>query len=120
MPRYVGIGLAVTRLDGFVGLVGGKGWVPHAPDQEAIGRLGPNDYMTHTSHGPQSFSQMVTRSFTFSGRQLHINLERAPQGAGPGLGDVRVEVIGPHHEALAGFSFEDADPSCQSGSGPVC
>jgi hypothetical protein len=109
------VGLAVTPLDGFVSLVGGKGWVPHEPDQEAIAKLGPNDYMTHTSQGPQSFSQMVTRSFTFSGRQMHINLSRAPQGAGPGLCEVRVEVLGPNHEALPGYSFEDADPITDSG-----
>jgi hypothetical protein len=77
------IGLATSRLDGFVSLDGAK-----------------ND-----------FSQMVTRAFGFTGSQLRVNVRSALQRAwGADPCDVRVELLAPNHEPLPGFTLDDADP----------
>ena len=82
------VGLATSRLDGFVSVDGAK----------------------------NHFSQMVTRSFSFSGAQLVLNVESARQRAsGADPCEVRVELLTPNHEPLAGFGFEDADPITASG-----
>ena len=64
-----GVGLAITPADGFVSLDGVKG-VPlnYSPAPEEIA----------------PYSEMVTRAFSFSGSQLHLNLSRALQGGGAG------------------------------------
>jgi hypothetical protein len=80
-------GLAVTPLDGFVSLDGAR----------------------------TNFSEMVTRSFSFSGRQLYLNLSSALQQWGAGPCEVRAEILSPNHEPLSGFSFEDTDPITTSG-----
>ena len=104
------IGLAVTPLDGFVSLDGGKGWVPQYSDGVDLKNTKNLDYLLDISEGPESFSQMVTRSFRFSGSELHLNMHASPLGAGPGLPEVRVEVLTPNHEWVSGFSFQEADP----------
>jgi len=80
-------GLAITPLDGFVSLDGAR----------------------------TNFSEMVTRSFGFSGKQLYLNLSSALQQWGAGPCEVRVEILSPNHEPLSGFSFADADPITASG-----
>ena len=86
-----GVGLAITLLDGFVSLDGAR----------------------------TNWSEMVTRSFGFSGTQLHLNLSSALQQWGAGPCEVRVEILSPNHEPLSGFTFEDADPITISGQDHV-
>ena len=82
--RGVGaIGIATTPLDGFVAVEGGK----------------------------RGYSEMVTRAFGFSGRQLRLNLQaHLADDVLPNECEVRVALLTPNHEPLAGFGFEDADP----------
>ena len=68
---------------------------------------------------PESFGQMTTRPFGFSGSRLHLNASLAPIAAGPGLGDVRVEILRANHKKLPGFTFEDSDPITKSGTSQV-
>jgi len=77
-----GVGLAITSRDGFVSLDGAR----------------------------TDFSEMVTRSFGFSGARLCLNLRAALQQWGAGPCEVRVEILSANHQPLAGFGFEDADP----------
>jgi hypothetical protein len=109
------VGLAVSRLDGFVSVDGGNGWVPHdATDAELKASTG-REYLSDISKGPESFGQLVTRSFSFSGSQLHLNSTRAPIAAGPGIGEIRVELLTFNHHKIEGFTFDDADPILESG-----
>ena len=62
---------------------------------------------------------MTTRPFGFSGSRLYLNTSMAPIAAGPGLGEVRVEVLRANHKKLPGFSFDDADPITESGTSQV-
>ena len=114
------VGLAITPLDGFVSLDGGKG-VP-----ADIGTDGPTDSIEAVYHERSSrasdqawraaFSQVITRSFGFSGSRLYLNVKSAAQGgvsAGPC--EVRVQILTPNHEPLAGYGFDDADPITTSG-----
>ena len=82
--RGVGaIGIATTPLDGFVAVEGGK----------------------------RGYSEMVTRAFGFSGRQLRLNLQaHLADDVLPNECEVRVALLTPNHEPLSGFGFEDADP----------
>jgi hypothetical protein len=61
------------------------------------------------------YSQMVTRSFGFSGSQLHLNMESALQQWGVGPCEVRVELLEPNHDYINGYEFDDADPITTSG-----
>ena len=96
------IGLAVTPSDGFVSLDGAKG--------------GPSNW---TARDVEPFSQMVTRAFTFTGSRLQLNLASALQQWGAEPCEVRVQVLSPNHEPLAGFGLEDADPITSSGQSQV-
>ena len=98
------VGLAITPLDGFVSVDGAKG----VPVDAVPGR--PN---------LAAFSQMVTRSFGFSGTRLYLNLRSALQQWGAGPCEVRVEILTPNHEPLSGFGFADADPITTSGQTQV-
>ena len=84
-------GLAITPLDGFVSLDGAR----------------------------TTFSEMVTRSFSFSGSQLYLNLSSALQQWGAGPCEVRVEILSPNHEPLPGFGFDDAVPITTSGQAHI-
>ena len=111
-----GIGLAISRLDGFVSLDSGKGWVTKDRSEEELQHI----YTEHQIfHEPESFGQMTTRSFGFSGSRLYLNTSMAPIAAGPGLGEVRVEILRANHKKLPGFSFNDADPITESGTSQV-
>ena len=106
-----GIGLAVSRLDGFVSLDSGKGWVVKDTSEDELQKtLGERVIFTE----PESFGQMVTRPFGFSGSRLHLNATMAPMAAGPGPGEVRVEILRPNYKKLPGFTFDDADPMMAS------
>ena len=67
------VGLAVTGPDGFVSLDGVQG-----DKRQRI-----------------AFSEMVTRSFTFSGDRLYLNLRSALRQWGAGPCEVRAEIVGP-------------------------
>ena len=84
------IGLAVVPLDGFVSLENSR------PDQ------------------PEN-SQVVTRSFTFSGDRLQINLRSVVSPDRGDACDVRVEILGPDYFRILGYSLDDADPLTESG-----
>ena len=77
-----GIGLAVLPRDGFVSLEGARA----------------------------DFSSVTTRSFTFTGRELRLNLQAALQQWGPGPCEVRVELLDGRHAPVPGFTAADADP----------
>ena len=62
---------------------------------------------------------MITRSFSFSGSQLYLNLSSALQQWGAGPCEVRVEILSPNHEPLPGFGFGDAVPITTSGQAHV-
>ena len=110
-----GIGLAVSRLDGFVSLDSGKGWVvPDLSEDELEKTTGERVLFAE----PESFGQMVTRPFRFFGSRLHLNASMAPVAAGPGPGEVRVEILRPNFKKLPGFTFGDADPMTPVQSGP--
>ena len=49
--------------------------------------------------------EVTTRAFTFSGRQLYLNVAGREDEI-----DVRVEILGPASHIIPGFTFEDADP----------
>ena len=89
------IGLAVSRLDGFISVDGTKGSLEEVP----IRRPRTAEY-----------SELVTRSFSFAGTQLHLNVESALQQWGAGPCEVRVEILDPDHTYIPGYEFEDADP----------
>ena len=110
-----GIGLAVSRLDGFVSVDGGKGWLPNVSTNEHLARTGIAEHLQEVSAGTDSFGQLVTRSFSFSGSKLHLNSTRAPIAAGPGKGEIRTELLTFNHHKIEGFTFDDSDPIHESG-----
>jgi len=108
------IGLATCPIDGFVSVDSGKGWLPHRADAPTVAVMDSKEALLQVSQGPESFGQLVTRSFGFKGSQLHINCGITPIAAGPGLGEVRVELLTSNHRLIPGYSFQDADPITRS------
>ena len=98
------IGLAVSRLDGFVSLDGAKGVA--------------TDAVPLRSKVPEH-CQMVTRAFGFSGSRLHLNVEAAVQQWGAGPCEVRVQVLTSQHNPIPGFDLSNADPITTSGIAQV-
>ena len=68
---------------------------------------------------PESFGQMTTRPFGFSGSRLYLNTSMAPIAAGPSPGEVKVEILRANHKKLPGFSFNDADSITEGGTAQV-
>ncbi len=98
------VGLATLPLDGFVSLDGAKGRatdVPPGPGQIA------------------EYSEFVTRSFSFTGSELHLNVQAALQQWGAGPCDLRVELLEPNHEPIKGFTVDEADSVTESGMAQV-
>jgi hypothetical protein len=81
------VGLAVTPLDGFVSVDGGK----------------------------KEYGELVTRSVGFTGRELVVNVRSHLADSGKRQCDVRVELLAPDHELIPGFTFADADPITDTG-----
>ena len=106
-----GIGLATSRLDGFVSLDSGKGWIVADRSEDELQKTAGERVLFDE---PESFGQMVTRPFGFSGSHLHLNASMAPLAAGPGPGEVRVEILRPNYKKRAGFTFDDAEPMTES------
>ncbi len=111
-----GIGLAVSRLDGFVSLDSGKGWVAKNRSEDELQHIYTERQIFPE---PESFGQMTTRPFGFYGDRLYLNTSMAPIAAGPGPGEVRVEILRANHKRLSGFSFDDADPITESGTSQI-
>ena len=89
------IGLGISRLDGFVSLDGVKGTAT----------------MGYASRSKVAeYSEMVTRSFSFTGSELHLNMQPALQQWGAGPCELRVEVLEPNHDYIEGYEFDDSDP----------
>lgn len=97
------VGLAITPLDGFVSLDGIKGGPSRWHARDAL-----------------SYSEMVTRSFTFSGSRLYINVEAALQHGGAEPMELRVEILEPNHEYIDGLEFSDANPVTKTGFSEIC
>lgn len=76
-----GIGLAKIPLDGFVSLDGDR----------------------------LEYSIVTTRTFTFEGSSLYLNIKAALQQWGAGPCDVRIEILDGRHIPIEGYSFEDSD-----------
>jgi hypothetical protein len=76
-----GIGLAKLPLDGFVSFESGR----------------------------HEFSEVTTRSFTFSGSQLFLNIRAALQQWGAGPCEVRVELLDERHSPLKGYTKAESD-----------
>ena len=76
-----GIGLAKLPLDGFVSLEGAR----------------------------RGYSIVTTRSFTFTGASLYLNMRAALQQWGAGPCEVKVELLDGRHVPIEGYTFEDAD-----------
>ena len=114
--RGVGaIGLGVTPIDGFVSLDGAKG-VPadvgtDVPTDSIEALYKERSDRTSEHAWRASFSQVITRSFSFTGSRLFLNVEAALQGgSSSGPCEVRVQLLSPNHEPLDGYRFDDADP----------
>jgi len=82
-----GIGLATLPLDGFVSLEGAR----------------------------ESFSEVTTRSFTFTGRELVLNLRAALQQWGAEACEVKVEILDGRHAPVPGFTLAEADTLSRTG-----
>jgi hypothetical protein len=67
--------------------------------------------------GRKPYSEVVTRTFSFSGKQLHLNLQaNLYSGAGvSGPCEMRVEILDTTHHVIPGFGFRDCDPLNQGG-----
>ena len=96
------VGLATLPLDGFVSLDGAKG----PPSKWDARDVAP-------------YSEMVTRSFSFAGSRLHLNVTAALQQWGAERADLRVELLEPNHDRIEGFTFDDADVITESGQSQV-
>ena len=81
------IGLATVPLDGFVSLDGAK----------------------------RTFSEVLTRSFGFSGKELRINMQASFKRWGAHETEVKVEVLGTNYHPIPGYSLEDADSLTEGG-----
>ena len=100
-PKAKGaIGLATSRLDGFVSLDRVKG--------RATDVIPLNSNVTE-------YSQVVTRSFSFSGSEMHLNMQASLQQWGAGPCEVRIELMEPNHDYINGYEFDNADPITTSG-----
>ena len=93
---------------------GGNGWVEHPGLDDDLLDISGKDYLFERSVGPSSFSQMATRTFSFAGSGLYLNETITPLAAGPGPGEIRVEVLKSNYKRLPGFTFDDCDPITDS------
>ena len=91
------VGLAITPPDGFVSLDG-----VHGHERQRF-----------------QFSELITRSFTFKGNELYLNVRSALKQWGAGPCEVRVQILGADHHPIEGYSFDDSDPITTTGTGHV-
>ena len=89
------VGLATLPLDGFVSVDGAKG----AESRDAA-----------------PYSELVTRSFGFTGSRLHVNVKAAPQGEAQA--ELRVEVVGAEPPSDRGVRVRRRRPDRRVGPGP--
>jgi hypothetical protein len=95
------VGLATLPADGFVSLDGAKG-----PPATRPARVPP-------------YSEMVTRSFSYTGSKLHVNVQTALQQWGAEAPELRVELLEPNHDYIEGYAFGDCDPVSESDQSAV-
>ena len=71
--------------------------------------------------GRKPYSEVVTRTFSFSGKQLYLNLQaNLYRGAGvSGSCEMRVEILDTTHHVISGFGFKDCDTLNQGGLAQV-
>jgi hypothetical protein len=81
------VGLATLPLDGFVSLEGAR----------------------------HEWSRVVTRTFTFTGEELRLNMKAALQQWGAEPCEVRVEIMDGRHAPIDGFTFAEADNLDETG-----
>lgn len=82
-----GIGLATLPLDGFISLEGAR----------------------------EKFSIVTTRSFSFSGEELYLNMKAALQQWGADPCEVKVEILDGRHTPIPGYGFEEGDTLTETG-----
>ncbi len=80
------IGLATIPLDGFISLEGASA----------------------------KYSEVVTRAFTFSGKNLQVNMQVGYRGQNR-KGEVKVEILEADYFPIPGYTFEDADALTTTG-----
>ena len=70
----------------------------------------PIDRFVSIDGGKQPAGELTTRSFTFAGKQLHLNVSgRVHEMV------VKVQVLGPTSHIIPGHTYEDADPITTDG-----
>jgi hypothetical protein len=83
------------------------------------GRMGlaivPRDGFVSIDSGNKRYGEIVTRAFTFSGQTLRVNMRAAHQGWGAGRPELRVELLGPDHSPIPGYTFAEADTLAGTG-----
>ncbi len=75
----------------------------------------PADGIVSVDGGKLKPGILVTRLFSFQGKQLYVNMEAAKRNAGAGPPEVRVEVLDADHQPVGGFKLEEADPLTKTG-----
>jgi hypothetical protein len=89
-------------------LINGPFYEQEMGEENLFGAIGlatiPLDQFVSIDSG-KYVGEVTTRAFTFSGRQLHLNVAGREDEI-----DVRVEILGPAGHLIPGFTLEDADP----------
>ncbi len=75
----------------------------------------PRDGFISLESGRLEPSFVTTRTFTFSGSQLHLNVRSALQQWGAGPCEVSVELLDERHAPLPGFTMAEADVVTKTG-----
>jgi hypothetical protein len=69
----------------------------------------PRDGFVSLEGARAEFSRVTTRTFTFEGDELVLNMQAALQQWGAEPCEVKVAILDGRHAPIAGFSFDDAD-----------
>ena len=73
-----------------------------------LARLPLDGFVSYEGDRPE-FSEITTKSFDFTGKQLHLNMQAALQQWGAEACEVQVEILDGRHAPYEGYTFEDAD-----------
>jgi len=69
----------------------------------------PRDGFVSLEGARHEFSRVTTRTFTFEGDELGLNMQAALQQWGAEASEVKVEILDGRHAPIEGFGFEEAD-----------
>ena len=69
----------------------------------------PRDGFVSLEGARHEFSRVTTRTFTFEGDELGLNMQAALQQWGAEACEVKVEILDGRHAPIEGFGFEEAD-----------